>query len=159
MANECNGRWKTKLFYRVKDGVHYDPPQLPLEVDDGVNEIEIEDGQGNVTGKHHKTGDKIKGKCAHGAKHILSFDRPEGPNTFKYKNGEVDGDKISGGDFKVVGPPPPPGAGPPGEGDSGTWESNREGSPGPTAGDEHGHGQGEGHGQGFNKGGGAREVY
>jgi len=154
MANECNGRWLTTLYYDVKDHVNHNPP---LKVDDELITIDNEDGQGNVDVIHHKTnpGVKHKGKCQHGPRHVISFDRPEDGNIFKYMDGQVIGDRIRCGTFRVVGPPPPFGAGLPGEGDSGTWESNREGSLGPSEGDEHGQGQG----QGFGKGGGGRETY
>ncbi len=136
MAKECNGAWETTLFYSFKDGEAVDPP---LQVADGINTIANEDGQGNISGKHHNSGGNIKGKCKHGSKHVLSFERPEGNNIFRYLDGEVKGNKISGGTFIVESQ-----NGHPGEGDSGTWESSKEGSPGPPPSeDEQGEEQGQ----------------
>jgi hypothetical protein len=147
MANECKGRWHTTLSYEVKDGQVHNPP---LKVDDEVIEIEDEDANGNFGGKHHKTGGNLTGRCDHqGGQHTVRFERPEGVGRFQYKDGTVANGRIEGGRFKVVGPQ----GALPGEGDSGTWESVREGPPGPPEDEEE-----DEYGQG-SKSGEAKQAY
>lgn len=154
--NECKGDWLSTIQWERKDGTNIPVSAREFE-DDGDIQVDAHSAQ-SITGSHRgANGDSHtlqSGTCAQASadKFQISFDRDESGETFHYSGdgkllNPTTGKAVIHGRVIVRG-------GPPGSGDTGTWEATRPGGSGFGG---HGGGQQGGGQQGGGQPGGGQQ--